>query len=188
MFQLANTVSGLFRILSAALKNLSAPVKQDKIFEPCPAKLLLAVVGCIFFVLAGLIIENTNPWLSKAVVLLFGTFGVIGLVKLVKGKGLLRLDQHGFEFDGVFIRHRYRWKDIESIRMMKIRGVSVLAFNFRKGHPRRSQFSRSLIGGGMDGTLGNGYTVPLQDVCETMKEWHERYADANSPAPLTSGL
>lgn len=168
------------------MKNESAPLKQEKIFEPCPAKLLLAVVGCGLFVLAGLVIGSTHPWLTKATVLLFGAFGVIGLVKLVKGKGLLRLDQNGFEFDGLFVRHRYRWKDIESISMMKVRGVSVLAFNFRKGHPRRSEFWRSFTGSGMDGTLGNAYTVPLNDVCDTMREWHERYAGATSHAPRTS--
>lgn len=170
------------------MKNLSNPAKQEKIFEPCPAKLLLAVVGCGLFVLAGLIIGSSSPWLARAAVLVFGTLGVIGLVKLVKGKGLLRLDQDGFEFDGIFNRHRYRWKDIESISMTKIRGVSVLAFNFRKRHPRRSQFWRSLFGSGMDGTLGNGYTVPIQDVCETMKAWHQQYAGATSPAPLAPGL
>lgn len=158
-------------------------MNQEKTFEPCPGKLLLAVVGCGLFVLVGLSIGSANPLLDRATVLVFGVLGVIGLVKLMKGKGLLRLDQNGFEFDGVFKRHRYRWMDIESISMVKIRGVSVIAFNFRKGDPRRSQISRSLAG--MDGRLGNAYTVPLNEVCETMKEWHRRYAGATSHTPRT---
>ena len=77
---------------------------------------------------------------------------------------------------GAFKRSRFLWKDIESISMVKIRGASVIALDYKSGDPRRSQVSRSLAG--MDAFIGNIYNVSLKDLCEVLKEWHGRHGRA----------
>ena len=95
---------------------------------------------------------------------------------LVRGGASLRLDEEGFEVVGLLTRSRLRWSDIESIRMGEIRGARVIALNFKRGHPGRSDVSRSLTG--LDSTVGDIYNVSMDDLCETMKKWHERYRHA----------
>ena len=79
---------------------------------------------------------------------------------------------------GMFNRSRFLWKDIASIRMVSIRGTSVIALDYKSSHPRRSQVSRSLAG--MDATVGNIYNVPLKDLCAVLTEWHERYGSSGT--------
>ena len=149
-------------------------MNQEKVFKASRAKSLLLVIGSGLFVWAGIAMASSRPFLGWGTVLFFGACGLLGVMVLLKGGGSLQLDDDGFEIVGAFKSSCYRWSDIESIRLAKIRGASVIALNYRKGDARRSQVSRSLTG--MDATVGNIYNVSTNDLCETMKKWHKLHA------------
>jgi hypothetical protein len=128
----------------------------------------------MLFVLAALLVMDKHPLAAWAGVFLFGSFALVGAVLLVTGGASLRLDEQGFEMVGILNRsNRLLWRDIASIRMANLRGASVIALDYKTGHPRRSQVSRSLAG--MDATVGNIYNVPLKELCAVLTEWHKRY-------------
>lgn len=147
-------------------------MSTEKTFRTSQVKALLLLVGAGLFVWIGVFVAPSNPLIGWATAIFFGACALIGVLLLVKGASL-RLDEEGFEMVGVFKSSRFRWADIESIRMAKIRGTSVIALDYKDGHARRSQVSRSLAG--MDASVGNIYNVSLNELCETLKEWHERH-------------
>ena len=150
---------------------------QQRVFRTSRAKALLLTVGSGLFVLAAMLVMDKHPVAAWAGVLLFGSFALGGAALLVTGGASLRLDQEGFEMVGMLNRsNRFLWKDIASIRMANVRGASVIALDYKSGHPRRSQVSRSLAG--MDATVGNIYNVPLKELCSVLTEWHERYGNS----------
>jgi hypothetical protein len=151
-------------------------MNNQKVFRTSRWKALLLLGGSALFTWGGMHMIGTRPLIGWATVLFFGACALIGAFVLVKGGAQLRLDEEGFEMIGALKRSQFLWSDIESIRMAKIRGASVIALNYRKGDPRRSQVSRSLAG--MDATIGNMYEVSLKELCEALNEWHERYRTA----------
>ncbi len=151
---------------------------RPMIFRAKRSKVVLRIAGASIFVWVGFQIVGNRPLLGSVTMLLFGAAALAGAAGLLRGGASLRLDDEGFEIVGVLNRSRFLWKDIDSIRMAKIRGASVIALDYKSGDPRRSQVSRSLTG--MDATIGgNIYEVSLNEICPIMQEWHERYRNAS---------
>lgn len=123
----------------------------------------------------------SRPQQAWCVVIIFGLCALASVVRLFMNSVSLRLDKEGFESIGTFKRTRFLWKDIASIRMGKIRTgkigcTSVIAIDYKSGHPHQSQSSRSLTG--MDAALANIYNVPLNDLCRILQERHELHRSA----------
>ena len=151
-------------------------MNREKIFKASRFKALLLFGVAGLFAWTGLHMTASQPLFGGATALLFGAIALIGALVLVKGGVTLRLDEEGVEMVGLFKTSHFRWSDIESIRMAKIRGATVIALNYKSGGARRSQVSRSLTG--MDAAVGNMYNISLKDLAETLIEWHERYGNA----------
>jgi hypothetical protein len=147
-----------------------------RVFRTSRTKAFFLFAGSALFVWVGLYVAGSRPLLGWATAVFAGACTLLGLVTLVTGGASLRLDEQGFKIAGVLRTSGFRWVDIESIRMAKIRGASIIALDYRKGDPRRSQVSRALAG--MDATVGNIYGISIEDLCAVMKEWHERYGSA----------
>ncbi len=149
-------------------------MNQERTFKASRSKALLLTVGAVIFVwLAGLM-KDARPLIAWTGIIFFGACAVAGIALLITGGARLRVDEDGFEMIGLFNRgNRYSWKELEAIRMAKIRGASVIAIDYKANHPRRSQVSRSLAG--MDASIGNIYNAPLKEICAVLSEWHERY-------------
>ena len=148
-------------------------MKQEKVFKSSPWKALFYALGSSLFVFGGVLMVDDRPLLSWVVILLFGALALAFLLLLVKGGASLRLDDEGFEMVGVFKRKRFRWKEIESISLAKIRGAQVIALDYKTGDTRGSRASRLLAG--MDASIGDIYRVSLSDLCDVLNQWHERY-------------
>jgi len=151
-------------------------MSREVVFKSSKWKALVLVVGAGLFVWAGFVMMSSRPLVGWAAVLFFGTCALMGVVLLLSGGASLHLDEEGFEMIGAFKRTRFLWRDVESIRINKIRGASLIAIDYKSGHSRRSQVSRSFAG--MDTTIGNVYNVSLKELCATLNEWHDRYGSA----------
>ncbi len=142
----------------------------------CQWKLFLLTLASVVFVLLGMFMIGRDPFMAWLCIVLFGAAGLRGLSLMATESPSLQLDRDGFEMWGLVKRVRFRWADIESIRLTRVRHNQVIAISYRKGHPRRSSVSRSV--GGMDASIGNVYETPLDALCKKMNEGHARYGRA----------
>lgn len=156
-------------------------MNHQLVFRTNKSKILLHTIGSGLLVLLGIHMLPSCPQSAWFVVIIFGLCTLSGVVRLFMNSVSLRLDEEGFESIGTFKRTRFLWKDLESIRMGKIRTgkigyISVISIDYKSGHPQQIQTSRLLTG--MDAALTNIYNVPLNDLCRILQEWHELYRSA----------
>lgn len=149
---------------------------RHRVFEASKSKALLHTAGAGLFVLGGVSMMDERPLLGWFTTLLFGSFALISTVRLFSDAESLRLDEDGFEIAGIFKRSRFRWRDVQSIRMATIQGISVIAVDCKNGVLHRSKVSRSLAL--MDAKIANIYDVPPKELCAILAEWHARHGGA----------
>ena len=149
-----------------------------RVVSTSTVKLSGALVGAAVCMWLGFLAINREPFTAWLVIIVCGVGALVVVALLLSGGSSLRLDQEGVEQVNMFRRTRFLWKDIESINMTKTRGGSVIALNFKSGHPRHSEVSRSLVG--IDAVLGNIYSVSLEELCAELQNWHQRYGKASA--------
>lgn len=93
----------------------------------------------------------------------------------------LRLDPDGLEMRAFSLKHKTRWRDIQSFEIKSLDARKMIAFNYRPDyHGQRTlrTLDRSL--GRMHGAIPDQYQVPLADLERTLNEWRERYGRVES--------
>lgn len=146
---------------------------RKRIFHICKAKALLHSGIAVLFFFVGVSMIDERPLFGWFSALLFGGFGLFGVLRLLTDIESLCLDNYGIEVTGIFGRNRFLWKEIKSIRLTAYRGVPFIAIDFENSPHRRSKDVRSLAR--MDAKIANIYEVSLSELFAVLKEWHERY-------------
>lgn len=149
-----------------------------QVYRSSRLKGIAGAVLCAAFAYAGTFILADKPPLGWAVILLFGGMGVFSIIVLLTGGSELRVGRKGFELSSAFRRTRVRWDEIEAPRIAVLKKNRVIAINYLPATGKQS-VSRALTG--MDVAVGNGYNVPLQQLCETMNESRDRYLAQQAP-------
>jgi hypothetical protein len=128
------------------------------------------------FAFGGTAFLSTRPLLGWAIVLVCGGVALFALANLLAGGTALRVGRKGFEISTFLQCTRYRWDEIEPLQVAQIRRSRVIAVRYHPGHEKQG-VSRALTG--MDATVANIYSVPLQELCDTMNDRRSRYLAAS---------
>ena len=148
---------------------------REKVFKTSRLKLFLVALISLAFVICGTYMIESEKYqlMGWVAIVFFGVAGAVGLYVFVSGGVSLRLDEEGFDLVGLLASTRYRWTDIEPLSVFEWKGTTQIGIRFRDPE-NRSATTRSLTGG-MDGLVTNIYGVGLEELCQTLNEWRNRY-------------
>ena len=147
---------------------LIIPAHRPKAF--LPFLVLLAIAASLWWLMQWAL---PTGWLAIA---LFGVAVLVSLSVLHPRGMYLRLDPDGLEMRAFSLKHKTRWRDIQSFEIKSLDARKMIAFNYRPDyHGQRTlrTLERSL--GRTHGAILDQYQVPLADLERTLNEWRERY-------------
>lgn len=102
---------------------------------------IILLLGCIFFVIAGIVLARSQGWIGYLCAGFFGLGIPAAIVRILPGSTYLELTNEGFEFCNMFRKTSLSWEVIDEffIVTLKQTGVSVhkmVGFNFVDSYDR----------------------------------------------------
>lgn len=138
-----------------------------------------AVLGAAFAYGGGFLLDK-RPLLAWAAMLFFGAVALAAIANLLTGGTTLTLGRKGFELSSWFQRKRVRWDEIEPLQVGAIKKTKLVAVNYLPATGKQT-LSRSMTGA--DLAIANHFSVPLQELCDTMNEYRSRFLAVRGADP-----
>ena len=164
-------------------------VPDTLLLRPSNRKWLWTFVGCVVFVILGIFAATADNWLTRLIgswggwlgACFFGLGAILSLTQLAPGANYLRLARDHFELRKFWRSSRIRWADVEPFLIVTMYGVSVVAWNWKKGAtlPSGAAFNRGMTG--IDAVLPHGYGPSPDELKDVMNAWRDR---AREPAGI----
>jgi hypothetical protein len=149
---------------------------QELIYYASRTKALLLLIGSIAFVAIGWWMKEEEPLIGWLCVVFFGLGIPATLIMLLPGVMYLRLDPDGIEICTIGGKNKIRWQDVESFKIVSIRGAKMIAINYRASFTEQ-KVARAVAGAlfGMEGAIPNIYNVSLAELERVLNQWLERF-------------
>jgi hypothetical protein len=155
---------------------------QELIYYASRTKALLLLIGSIALVAMGWWMKEEKPLTGWLWVVFFGLCSIpVTLIMLLPGVMYLRLDPDGIEICSIGRKHKIRWQDVESFKIVSIRGAKMIAINFRASFTEL-KVARAVVGAlsGMEGAIPNIYNVSLEELERVLNQWLERFGQVEA--------
>jgi hypothetical protein len=149
---------------------------NELIFYTSRGKAILLLLGAVALVASGWWIKEQKPLIGWLCMVFFALGIPAALVMLLPGVMYLRLDHEGFEMSSIGQKKKYLWRDIQSFKILSMRGAKMIGINFRQSFTEQ-KMARAVAGAlsGMKGAIPNSYNVSLAELERVLNQWLERF-------------
>ena len=158
-------------------ENVIAKFPGPVIFVPSRTKWWLLTMTSGLFTVSGIFLILNGEAAGIPVAALFGFCTAIGMIWLLPGASLLRLDASGFGVTRFFRAEVFHWNEVSDF------GVWAFWFNamvvFKVAKPRLSLLERSnaALADGRNGYLPDTYGLKAEDLLQIMTVWQHLATD-----------
>ena len=107
----------------------------------------------------------------------FGLGIIVFALQLMPGSAYLHMGPEGFTVCNLFRAQFYRWSDVESFRVTRIRYSKVVAFDFAphvRGGERMRKLAASLAG--HENVLPDTYGKSAEDLASLLNEYRRQHS------------
>ena len=147
------------------------------IFRGSRSKALVLLVLSVGFVFLGWWLTMEHPVLGWLCVAFFGLGIPASLFMLRPNSTYLRLDADGLDVVSMSRHLKLKWGDVDAFRMARIHGAKMIAIDYSAEYTRqKTGRAVALALAGMEGAIADHYSVPLEQVLQTLTEWKARHA------------
>lgn len=130
---------------------------------------LALVAGGVFLILQG----ERFGWLVAG----FFALGIpLALFMLRPNSTYLRLDRDGVELSRPFKPVRLKWSDVDEFHVVRMYGNKFIGIRYSASYPG-TPTARKLASAitGVEGALPDHFTIPPEEVCQTLNQWRRRF-------------
>lgn len=126
----------------------------------------------------GIAVGLSGEWVGWVGAAFFGLCLVIGIIQVIfASRTVLKLDPQGFamiQWGGK--HHRDSWSDVETFQVTHFLLNKVIAITYSPSY-QKARKAREIVHRltGLEGSIPNQYTEPIETVCAALNEWKRRY-------------
>lgn len=151
--------------------------------RPQKTKWILVLLGSVVFTLAGVLVINDNTVIKWTTIIFFGLCSTVSAINLIPGASYLYLNETGFEICSLFRKHKFEWRDISRLEIIKAANVQkIIVFNFVGDKAQKTNLSKSLSG--YSAGVPDSYGLSYEDLADLMNSYRDQYAKSNGTATL----
>ena len=139
--------------------------------HPSQKKMALLTIGTGVFVIGGIAIYPSLPFVGAIAILLFGLGFIVGLIGLLPNSAYLELTTKGFTFVSFFRRHFVAWESVASFLPIKLGLNSLAGYNYAPQYAGfRSLTNPNIALAGAEAALPDSYGMSVEALCKLMNE------------------
>jgi len=151
-------------------------MQQELIYRASIKKALFVLVVSICFVTVGLWMSTENPVVGRFFACFFAVGIPVSLLMMRPNSTYLRLDQSGFEIVTIFRRYALKWSEVEAFHLVKLSSAKAIGIVYSPEYTKqRTCRAVSSALSGVEGAIADQYCAPLQEICQTLNTWRERF-------------
>jgi hypothetical protein len=161
----------------------------ERVLRPGRVTWLLVLGISLTFVVGGLLAlfwprqpgapEKEGAWIMWACVGFFGLCAVVALLQFLPQSSCLRLGAEGFTIRTLYREQTYRWEDVDTFGVTRVRLNKMVGFNFAPHFQRAARLRRvsaALVG--FEGALPDTYGMKAEELADLMNQYKYRHEAA----------
>jgi len=138
--------------------------------------LLIGLLSGVFLVLSIWLIGK-NPMVGWVGAIFAGLGMLAGGLMMRPNYMVLRLDSEGFDSIRGSRHNRTRWRDVAGFSLGRMSGNKMIGIHYTPDYAA-AKVARSVAASlaGIEGAIGDHYTLPIEELCATLEAYRRRYS------------
>lgn len=143
------------------------------------AILLLLLLVCL--APGSVWLTNQSPGIGWLVLVCCGLGIPVSLQMALRNANAIRLNKEGSCIVAMLGPTTYKWTEVEAFELRSASGGRFIAIQLSDQYAKQ-KFGRllGLVAAAMGGVIGDSYVVSLEEICETLNDWKDRYGESGA--------
>ena len=149
---------------------------QPMILRPSKGKSVLLLLGCLIFVIGGLLMGSSGKWVGYLCAAFFALGIPVAIMQMVPGASYLEIGSDGFTVASMFRRHFVSWLTVDKFRIVDVTPMSPsktkrVGYDWLHADGKSSggqEFAKALSG--VEGMLPDNYGKKAEELLEIMND------------------
>lgn len=162
--------------------------QRASLLRPRKSKQLSILVGCLCFAWGGVLMLRQHDNVGYLCLGFFGVGACVMAANMLPQSAYLKIESDGFIVCNLFRRRRTRWLDVAEFGVFKLRGKSMVGWNYAGsyvGPAKLRSFNKGLTG--YEAALPDTYGLKAHELADVLEGARAGCSTTESSASLLNG-